>query len=242
MFDDAFVLELSEDALDSAIMVCDQFFKVHKSFGGSRKQKANIESYFKALTFAEVFIEARKINYGPIPNIESSSKDFDETAIKKICDFFTEWQEECSRMQQLQNLESTFSDAKEEYASMLGRTIAYELSEEGYHKIHCLLKEITEEVSESNSIDDDHKKRLLNKFKKLQEKLSIRMHHFDGFWGMFVDVWVLVGKNHSASKELTKSAQQIINIIWAVQSDTEDIKKASPIVLLAESKKAVLAK
>jgi thiamine kinase-like enzyme len=236
MFDDKFIATLSEDNTEAAGQVCKKFFEVHNSLGSAKKQKANFELYLKAMAFAEIFIDSRKINYGPIPTIEPAIENAEENIIKRTYDFFSDWQKECEKKLHARSVETAFIEAREKYAAMLGRSVVYEFSDEEYNKIRDTLKVITEQLSNSDAFNKEYKTRLLSKFQKLQDKLSPKMSHFDGLWGMIIDIWIALGKSHSAAKPLAQEAQEIANIIWGVQSDTENIKKISPVQLLPKAK------
>ena len=214
MFDDNFINELGEDNIEAALMVCKRYFEVHKSLGGIKKQKAHIEVYCESLAFAEIFIDARKINYVPVPQVDLTIPDAEEHAIKRIFEFFTDWQKESERLLHSKSIEKSFEDAKERFSAMLGKTIVYEFSNEEYAAVQCLLKGLIATLSNSSGFDMEYKNRLLNKFRRLQEKLKPNMCHFDGLWGMVVDIWIAAGKSSSAAKPLAKKAQDVIEIIW----------------------------
>lgn len=242
MFNDKFISTLSEDNTEAAEQACKKFFEVHNSLGSVKKQKANLELYLKAMAFAEVFIDSRKINYGPIPNIELTIENAEENIIKRICDFFSDWQKECDKKLYAKSVETVFVEARKEYAAMFGRSVVYEFSDEEYNKVWDRLKSIIEHLSNGNSFNKEYKARLLSKFQKLQDKLSPKMHHFDGLWGVIIDIWIALGKSHSAAKPLALEAQEIANIIWSVQSNTEKIKKTPPVQLLPKARLAATQK
>lgn len=236
MFEDKFIATLPEDNTEAGMQVCEKFFEVHNSLRNAKKQQAKIELYLRALAFADIFINTRKINYGPIPTIDCTTEDARANTIKRVCDFFAEWQKETEKLMQRRNMETAYEAAKESYALLLGKSVAYEFSDENFKKVQGLLKGIIEELGNIAVFEKEYKTRLTCKFQKLEEKLSPKMCHFDGFWGVMIDMWVALGKNCSAAKPLAQQAQEIADIIWDIQATSENVKNISPVHLLPESK------
>ncbi len=121
---------------------------------------------------------------------------------------------------------------KEKYLIHFGQSFAYEFSEEGLDRIQILINELRDLISDSNTIDENHKLRLLKRLENLQLELHKRVSNLDRFWGFVGDAGVVLGKFGKDVKPIVDRIREMLGIVWRTQAKSEELESNAENLLL----------
>jgi hypothetical protein len=124
------------------------------------------------------------------------------------------------------------SGFKEKYKNQLGRQFCYEFSQGDLDKIQSILNELRELLSHSESLDEEHKSRLLSRLENLQSEMHKKVSDLDRFWGLVGDAGVVIGKLGKDAKPMVDRIKEITEIVWRTQSRAEELPSGTPLNLL----------
>lgn len=121
---------------------------------------------------------------------------------------------------------------KEKYLIHFGQSFAYEFPEEGLDRIQILINELRDLISDSNTIDENHKLRLLKRLENLQLELHKRVSNLDRFWGFVGDAGVVLGKFGNDVKPIVDRIREMLGIVWRTQAKSEELESNAENLLL----------
>ncbi len=114
----------------------------------------------------------------------------------------------------------------------LSNAFVYEFSQGDLERIQVLVTELRKNLTDSNSLEEGHRQRLLSRLEKLQSELHKKVSDLDRFWGIASDAIVLVGKLGEESKPLVDRFREIADIVWRTQARAEELPSGSKNPLL----------
>lgn len=125
---------------------------------------------------------------------------------------------------------------QESFATLLGRSFHYSLSEADAERIQGLINELRTLISENTQFKEDHRRRLLERLEQLQRELHRRLSNLDRFYGLVGDAGVLLGKFGNDAKPFVDRIREIVEIVWRSQAGAEQLPaSAKPALLTSDS-------
>lgn len=121
------------------------------------------------------------------------------------------------------------------YQNVFKSTFAYEFSSSDIDRVQQLLNELRVQITSLESLEENHRSRLLKRLETLQSELHKRISDLDRFWGLVGDAGVVLGKFGTDSKPIVDRIREIAQIAWKTQSRTEGLPSNTPNPML-ESK------
>ena len=235
MFEETFLKELPEDNWEAAKIVSDNFLEWHTNFENDSKRLKYFDKYIQALAFGEVFADARKISFSRREinyAIGESPKN-----IGIIVSFFRELDNTAKTELTRRALLKDFVEAKNRYASVIGKAVVYEFADDDFKRVQDLINELRKLITKSSDFDENHKRRLLRRLEKLQGELHKKMSNLDMQWGLIGDAGVALGKFGENAKPFVDRIGEILQIVGRTQAMAENIGKELPFPLLGEGDK-----
>ncbi len=124
---------------------------------------------------------------------------------------------------------STKSDIKEidkytELFRMHRKTsFSYDVEEDELKELQDRINNIRELIKLATCFDEGHRLRLLKKLEKLQLELHKKMSTLDGFWGLWADAGVALGKFGEDAEPLFNQVKDVLKLIAQIQGRSEGI-------------------
>ena len=226
MFDEKFVKELPQDILKAQQIICNHFREIKDKYG---TKADSVAIFLKAMAFARVFVEIHSLDLR-VPDFDFNEHDI--TKIKRVDSFFNDWR--ISVNQKLKQIKDkgTYETAKDYYASMFGKGVFYEFSDDDFRRVQTLLNNLRDLLTKSEDFEEDHRTRLLKKLELLQSELNKKMSDFDRFWGFFIDSGIALTKFWENAKPFRDDIKEIIKIVSRTQAKAENVQKLFPLNLL----------
>ena len=173
-FSDNFFDELPDDFNLAIISICEEFFNLDKNTAKS----ADFETaYFEALEILRAYCMTKDHNI----KVKSFSANSNEnmSAIYEIFDY--EYTNATVRFNNIFR-DETF----QKYYNKFKKDSEYSFSDKDYQRIQELINEMRDIVTESNIIEDKHKRRLLERLERMQKELHKHTSDLDRFGGLLV--------------------------------------------------------
>jgi len=225
MFDEEFVKELPQDILKAQQIICEHFQEVWNK----TNEEDELTFCLQAMAFAQVFVEIHSLGL-KVPDLDYNLSN--QTKKRRVTNFFNDWKsnvdEKLKRIQQ----SDTYETAKDYYASMFGKGIFYEFSDDDFSRVQTLLNNLRDLLTKSKDFEEDHRTRLLKKLEALQSELHKKMSDFDRFWGFFIDSGIALTKFWENAKPYRDDIKEIIEIVSRTQAKAENVQKLFPLNLL----------
>lgn len=226
MFDEKFVKELPQDILKAQHIICERFQK----FWHETTDEDKLPFCLQALAFVQVFVEIHSLEGLRVPSFDQ--KHPDKVKINRVFNFFNDWKSNIDlKLKQIQQAD-TYETAKDYYASIFGKGIFYEFSDDDFKKVQTLLNNLRDLLTKSKDFEEDHRTRLLKKLEALQSELHKKMSNFDKFWGFFIDSGIALTKFWENAKPFRDDIKEIVEIVSRTQAKAENVQKLFPLNLL----------
>lgn len=230
MFDEQFIKSLPENLLEAQSAICEYFRRIDRK--RSTIKKANfVDEYISALTFAQVFAEAKSLDIG-VPEWNSSATDLEN--IGSTIRFYTNWGNKIAPIRKQRQRKQKLEATRDHYSTILGKGIFYEFSDSDFKRVQDIINNLRNLLTTSEDFEAGHKRRLLKKLEKLQAELDKRMSDFDAFWGFFIDSGIALTRFWENAKPFRDDVKELARIVCRAQSKAEDVQKLFPLKFLAE--------
>ncbi|MCK5581799.1 MAG: hypothetical protein KAJ18_11070 [Candidatus Omnitrophica bacterium] len=227
MFSEEFIEGLPQDSLDAQQSICKAFEDFNKSLGDDRLPQ--LDSYLAALAFAQVYVDVHSVGM-QVPNVDHA-----DPAIRKIVNvtnFFNKWKISVDGEIRINQQTNIFEAAKDRYASMFGKGVFYEFSDDDFKRVQALLNHLRDLLVNSKDFEAEHRGRLLKRLEALQAELHKKMSNFDKLWGFIIDSGIAFNKFWKNGKPFIDDVKEIMQIVCETQARAENVKKFFPLNLL----------
>jgi hypothetical protein len=219
LFDDDFVVSLSQDDPYDAVLKVVEFYLV------ANEQGTTIEDALETRDFLVTLSN----DYGiDLPDsLNSQGKEH------------AEWNHIFRYIQsdiKLHILNQRSDDNKKRFASLLGHQFHYSLSDADIERIQILINELRHLITNNTRIDEGHRRRLLLRLERLQTELHKRVSDLDRFWGIVADGGVLMRKLGEDAKPIVDRIREIAEIAWRSQADAEQLPSSAKPALQIEER------
>ena len=229
MFDEKFVKELPQDILKAQQVICEHFLAFNRSLQSNQVKRERYDDYLKALALANVFVEIHSLSIS-VPTVRDTSEI--DVNLKRIDSFFRSWRSKVSKELAIREQTQSFETAKDYYASMFGKGVFYEFSDDDFTRVQTLLNNLRDLLTKSKDFEEEHRSRLLKRLEALQSELHKKMSDFDKFWGFFIDSGIALTKFWENAKPFRDDIKEIIAIVSRTQAKAENVQKFFPLNLL----------
>lgn len=150
-----------------------------------------------------------------IPQLTGKIKEDSPTIFR----FLTRIHETCKAEASILQVESLRS----RFRTAMGKGFTYEFSQGDLERIQQLINDLRAQLSANNSLEQDHKQRLLRRLERLQAELHKKVSDLDRFWGLIGDAGVVLGKLGNDAKPIVDRIREIADIVWQTQSRAEEL-------------------
>ncbi len=226
MFDEKFVKELPQDTLKAQRIIYKHF---REAFNKISHEGGRLTLCLQAMAFAQVFVEIHSLDLN-VPYLDHRIND--ATKIARVNNFFNDWMSNVEKKSKQLHQTNTFETAKDYYASMFGKGVFYEFSDDDFSRVQTLLNNLRDLLTKSEDFEEDHRMRLLKKLEALQSELHKKMSDFDRFWGFFIDSGIALTKFWENAKPFRDDIKEIFEIVSRTQAKAENVQKLFPLNLL----------
>ena len=99
-------------------------------------------------------------------------------------------------------------------------------------RIQVLINELRDLIAKAESLEQDHRDRLLKRLERLQHELHKKISDVDRFWGLVGDAGIVLAKLGEDAKPIVDRIREIAQIIWKAQTRTAQLPDDTPLKLL----------
>lgn len=222
LLENGFVESLPPDALLAGLEICQAFRELREALGNSESDESYRKYVYALALFKAYCSEYNQIF--PVPALKG-------TPHQNILEVQSLFQTAKSRIEHLLHLRRT-----EEFLEQSQRTLAarfhcalpYELLPDEIDRVQILLAELREMLLNSEILDQRDRSRLLNRLDRIQGDLHQRLSDLDRFWGLVIDAGIVVGKFGEKLAALSARNQELLKIIWRVQTAQAGLEHTDP--------------
>lgn len=225
MFDEEFVKQLPQNIIRAQHVICEHF----KEFWGQISTEQELNFALESMAFAQVFVEIHSLDL-EVPNFDHNTDGSSKKT--EVYNFFTLWGESVEKEYKRLQQANIYETAKDNYASMFGKGVFYEFSDDDFGRVQALLDNLRELLMKSEDFEEAYRVRLLKKLEALQSELHKKMSDFDRFWGFFIDSGIALTKFWENAQPFRNDIKEIVEIVSRTQAKAENIRKIFPLNLL----------
>ena len=224
-FDEDFIDKIADDPYLAVVVVANDVISRAKN-GPDIKAFEEYEAISEGYSLAISIIETYDLGYlDSIPELTGDKSDDGIAMYNYVIRCKKEYQGKVAS----KNLDNKINH----YKRMLGAVFVYEFSDGDISRIQTLVNELRENISSSEVVEEEHKRRLLSRLEKLQSELHKKMPDLDRFWGLVGEAGIVFGKFGKDSKPLVDRIREIADIVWRTQSRAEELPSDTPSPLVS---------
>ncbi len=218
--------DLPSDSIAAAQFAIERFHEFDRPFIGKAINRDIYDEYIRQ--YVLVWYLAEKV----IPGLKRPELKSDRNeSLTEIRGFVVRVSNSCESVR----LENLLSNTEKDVKAHFGDTIVYRFSTDEQKRIAVLIAELRELISESELLDDDHKRRLLARLEKLQAEVHKKISNLDVFWGVVGDAGVALGKLGNDAKPIVDRFREVIETAWKAQAKAEQLPPSDKIPLLTKT-------
>lgn len=222
MFDKKFVSSLPKDPAEAINLICDEFIDFHERLG--REEDVDYyEEYLTAYSLLIAFLEVHKFDFDLPPITRKKKSD-----VNMIYDSFLDVRSKIAPYLE----EKKYSLSVEEFKAMLGNVFYYQFSNDDLKRIEKLLDNLKDVLRNDKDMGVEFRHRILKKVTILKDELNRKTKSVDGFWGLFVDGGVALGKFGDGARLFFNTVKDIILLVWQMQAKAEELPPNAPVPMI----------
>jgi hypothetical protein len=221
-FTESFLDALPDDPLLALAEVCTEFRK----FDQAAAQKPELHGdYLSAVAVLQALAKSRTFSLPiPVPGPGANAQQ----NINNIRDYIFQIEGHLT-----QRLHSDFIQREsDKYSARFEADSAYVFPDDDYKRIQELLNEMRDILSNTKSIPEKHKRRLLERLERMQRELHKKTSDLDRFWGFIGEVGIAAGKFGKDIKPFVDRVRELTEIVSkAIQVKEKLAGRYNPISL-----------
>lgn len=226
MIHDARINQINQesDGLAALELVFKEFDLLVESMGESHRIDRH-EDFIQCLALARAVMNKFQIDphYGEI----DLSNDAENNVVN-IIQRFNEWKNIIRGRFSAKN----YDDYLGKFEAEFGTGIFYEISDDDISAIQKHINKLRSLISETELLDEDHRRRLLRRLEILQAELHKRVSDYDHYYGMAVEIYVLAKKYGEGMSQILDEFKEILRIVFRSHSEREQLPAGEELPLL----------
>lgn len=226
MIPDHRIKQINQESNGSAALelVFKDFDVLMESMGESRNVDMH-EDFLQCLALARAVMNKFQID----PHYDDIDlSDNAENNVANIIQRFNEWKNIIRGRFSAKN----YDDHLGKFEAAFGTGIFYELSDDDISEIQEHINKLRSLISETEFLDEDHRRRLLRRLEILQAELHKRVSDFDHYYGMAVETYVLLKKYGEGMSQICNEFKEILRIVFRSHSEREQLPAGEELPLL----------
>ena len=234
------IKNLPDEPMRAIVAICEEILRWDTNIANgdpeqrnsSNTRLDNYDFYLESMGLLVAFIEASGIDFTP-PKLGPDKF----INMRQILTFIERCKiEAISEVIQLESMDY-LNEAKTKYSVKFNKGFYYEFSEDDLGTIQSIIDDLKQIVENNNQLNNDHKRRLTNRFEKLQSELNKKVANLDRFWGLVGEAGVIMRKNGRSAKPIVDRIGKITDLVWRSQSVAEELKTGQPFPLFKVNKR-----
>lgn len=227
MYTDETLKNLPDDINSAGKILCDLLINKHRTYSTVHQRLGFYQGYVNAFAIFEAILMSK--NYPFKSPIFTDSKDKN---INAIYNFFSAMSEEFEK----KITANTIDAAREKYRIIYDAKFSYKFSDGDLKRIQDLILELKENITNSEVLDINHKKRLYEKLEGLEKELHKKMESLDKLYGLIGDAGVVLEKYGKDARPIADRIREIAQITWQTQARSEELPTGIELQLLNSGK------
>ncbi|MBY8949468.1 hypothetical protein J1G35_26760 [Pseudomonas sp. SH10-3B] len=212
---DALLDRVNEDPISVCLEVC--------QLASHHANKLDSDAQLEVCLFLAAVIDGGLLDYqGDIPRPEDGK-------IHRVTsnNFVATVQSQIEAIVKRESAISFQREAENRFKQIIKSGFGYDFSEADVNRVQTLINELRTLLTADSSLDDDHKRRLLNRLEALQKELHKRVSDLSNFYHLIGDAGVAVGKLGKDAKPFVDRIAEILQIGWKAQARAEKLPSSA---------------
>lgn len=237
IYDDAFVANLPDDRWEALAQVCSRFIEWFKPIEGNTQfdQHGLIVDAYALL---RTLISHHKEHLKGIPDsytVHGNREDDVNTIVAQFNSINKKAHEVLGNRSAAQH----FAVSSERYEAMLAGELRIEFHDDEIKQLQVLINELRDAISGCESLEANHKYRLLRRLERLQTELHKEVSNLDSMWMFIGDAAFVLGQAAEDAKPIFGGIRAIMKIARIAMGRTHGLPAGAIQDFLLEDKKVV---
>lgn len=210
---------IESDPIKAIVEVCDWTTNWVLEEKRDNWNKSDMETLLEASALIDVLLKSNGIlDDIKIPEITSD--------IGKSCTELSEYLSSVHYELVDQYFNNQFLSHTKKFQTLLNSGFAYQFTQGDFDRIQILINELRDLLNKNETLEDEHKQRLLSRLEKLQTELHKRVSDLDRFWGVIIDFGAAMKKLGEDAKPIMDRVKELRYIGQSTQARTEELPSA----------------
>lgn len=237
IYDDAFVANLPDDPWESLAQVCSRFIEWFKPIEGNTQfdQHGRIVDAYALL---RALISHHKEHLTGIPDsyrVKGNRNDDVKTIVAQFNSINNTAHQVLGNRTSIQH----FATSSERYEAMLAGELRIEFHDDEIKQLQTLINELRDAISSCESLEANHKNRLLRRLERLQKELHKEVSNLDSMWTFIGDAAFVLGQAAQDGKPIAELVREIMGIARIAMGRTHGLPAGAIQDFLLEDKNVV---
>lgn len=237
IYDDAFVANLPDDPWEALAQVCSRFIEWFKPIEGNTQfdQHGRIVDAYALL---RALISRHKEHLKGIPDsytVHGNREDDVNTIVAQ----FNSINKKAHQVLGNRSAAQHYRASSERYEAMLGCELRIEFHDDEINQLQNLINELRDAISGCESLEANHKYRLLRRLECLQKELHKEVSNLDSMWMFIGDAAFVLGQAAKDGKPIFELVREIMGIARIAMARTHGLPPGAIQDFLLEDKSVV---
>ncbi len=237
IYDDAFVTSLPDDAWDAVAQVCTRFSEWITAMP-PEEQLARHERIVDAYALLRTLISQNTGHLPGIPNAVQVTHNH-KSNITNIVAQFNDIHTLTQNTLGARYADRYFTASSERYEAMLAGQLRIEFHDDEIKQLQTLINELREAISGCESLEANHKLRLLGRLERLQKELHEEVSNLDSMWTFIGDAAFVLGQAAQDGKPIAELVREIMGIAGIAMGRTHGLPAGAIQDFLLQDKNVV---
>ena len=210
LFDDAFVANLPDDPWERVAQVCTRFKEWFTSIPGD-KRVGHHEAVVDAYALLRTLVSHHKEHLLGIPDIYKVQHSHEDN-VNTIAAQFERIGVIAQQTLGNRTSDHHFTTSSERYEAMLAGELRIEFHDDEIKQLQVLINALRDAISGCESLEANHKYRLLRRLERLQKELHKEVSNLDSMWMFIGDAAFVLGQAAEDAKPISGLVRGIMRI------------------------------
>ncbi len=237
IYDDAFVSNLPDDPWEAVVQVSTYFREWYNALP-TEQDLAHHDAIVDAYALLRALVSHHKAHLCDIPDRCPLAHN-KESNITNVVAQFAEIRELAERAIGDRYSGEYFPTLTERYEAMLGGELRIEFRDDEIKQLQTLINDLRDAISGCESLEANHKYRLLRRLERLQKELHKEVSNLDSLWMFIGDAAFVLGQAAEDAKPIFGGIRAIMKIARIAMGRTHGLPAGAIQDFLLEDKNVV---
>ena len=237
IYDDAFVANLRDDPWDAVAQVCTGFDEWFKTIP-KEEHLAHHERIVDAYALLRTVISQHTEHLPGIPDVCQVAHNH-QSNINNLVAQFNEIGELTQKVLGNRSADQFFTTSSERYEALLAGELRIQFHDDEIKQLQSLINDLRDAISGCESLEANHKYRLLRRLERLQTELHKEVSNLDSMWMFIGDAAFVLGQAAKDGRPIAELVRDMMGIARSAMARTHGLPAGAIQDFLLEDKGVV---